>query len=233
MATEGCGTMNVCVMPSLRCGKTPGLGSLDLIHFTLFHTAPDQLMPVGTVAVAATKPIATAQPDIITCEILFWNQSRKKNLKNMSPSASIKGNLDKKIWLTNGSIVEHRITLNITTPQQYTTSTSRYFTNALPPKLQRLRRKRCSLFSLVPKGSHKFQLHMLFMSVYEAKWQMQLSYRFVRVILAHVSGLHNFPQMTIPVKKKFYICSNVSHNCSEQSLRILMWNATDVQKHQH
>ena len=60
--------------------------------------------------------------------------------------------------------------------------------------LQRLRRKRCSLFSLVPKGSHKFQLHMLFMSVYEVKWQMQLSYRFVRVILAHVSGLHNFPQ---------------------------------------
>jgi hypothetical protein len=135
MATEGCGTMNVCVMPSLRCGKTPGLGSLDLIHFTLFHTAPDQFMPVGTVAVAATKPIATAQPDIITCEILLWNQSRKKkNLKNMSPSASIKGNLDKKIWLTNGSIVEHRITLNITTPQQYTTSTSHYFTNALPPK---------------------------------------------------------------------------------------------------
>jgi len=35
--------------------------------------------------------------------------------------------------------------------------------------LQRLRRKRCSLFSLVPKGSHKFQLHMLFMSVYEVK----------------------------------------------------------------
>ena len=71
MATEGCGTMNVCVMPSLRRGKTPGLGSLDLIHFTLFHTAPDQFMPVGTVAVAATKPIATAQPDIITCEILL------------------------------------------------------------------------------------------------------------------------------------------------------------------
>ena len=35
--------------------------------------------------------------------------------------------------------------------------------------LQDLRRKRCSLFSLVPKGSHKFQLHMLFMSVYEVK----------------------------------------------------------------
>lgn len=69
----------------------------------------------------------------------MWNSAlksitEKKNLKNMSPSASIKGNLDNKIWLTNGSIVEHRITLNITTPQQYTTSTSHYFTNALPPK---------------------------------------------------------------------------------------------------
>ena len=36
-------------------------------------------------------------------------------------------------------------------------------------KVQRLRRKRCSLFSLVPKGSHKFQVHMLPMSVYEVK----------------------------------------------------------------
>ena len=49
-------------------------------------------------------------------------------------------------------------------------------------------------FHSCQKGSHKFQLHMLFMSVYGVKWQMQLSYRFVRVVLEHMSGLHNFPQ---------------------------------------
>ena len=79
-------------------------------------------------------------------------------------------------------------------------------------------------FHSCQKGSHKFQLHMLFMSVYEVKWQMQLSYRFVRVILAHVSGLHNFPHSSfvvwawlIPQLQNFHLSTQISALLSDSA----------------